>query len=510
MDLQVETALDAFADFCSTLVLENGTNMELQEFQRWMLAPYFGEFVEVGICVPTGNGKTSLLGALALYHCINTPDANVILAAAARDQASKMLEQAGGFVKRTKWLDAKFKLQLTGHKRILSKFDGGVIQAISADANTADGAIPTLVCVDELHRHKSSELYGVLRDKCAKRSGKIISISTAGDSEESPLGRLRTRALALPNAIRNGVEVTAEDEYSGFAWRELSLKDDDDHEDFDLVALANPLHIHSPMSLKKRYLSASIEPWQWARFTCGIWLGGENSAFDAVAWKQCGKWPDIAEGTTVWVGVDLGWRYDSTALVPFFYDESLEGQEDDEGNRIPAEIVGLPTIIDAPGDGTSTQPKEVLRALSRLNRRTPIECIVIDPNAEAGFLIEAMQDHERWPELNHIRVVEHSQNPSPMADACMGLAEAIRAHKIAHCDGHSDLSQTGREKAAKLTAHVMAAGVKPTSGEQWRIVKQKGGRKIDAAVALAIVRAKRLEKPAKPKITAETYSGWKI
>ena len=485
--------------------------MELQEFQRWILTPYFSDCFETGICIPTGNGKTSLLGALALYHCLNTPyDANVVLAAAARDQASKMLDQAGGFVRRTPWLDKKFKLQLTGHKRILSRFDNSVIQAISADAQTADGAIPTLVCVDELHRHKSSELYAILRDKCAKRQGKIISISTAGDSEESPLGRLRTRALALPTATRQGVAVTADDDDSGFAWRELSLTDDANHEDFELVKEANPLEIHTSDSLRRRYLSASMEPWQWARFTCGIWLGGENSAFDAVAWRACGRWPDIEAGTHVWLGVDLGWRYDSTALVPFVYDESVDGTEDEAGKPIPPEIVGLPTIIEAPGDGSSTSHKAVLTAITAIHKRTPIDCLVIDPNAEAGFLIEQMQDPERWPELNGLTVVEHSQNPSPMADACMGLAEAIRAGRIAHPDGHADLSKRERERAAGLTAHVLAAGAKTTSGEHWRIVKQRGGRKIDAAVALAIVRAKRLEKPAKPKVSAKTYAGWKI
>lgn len=508
--LVADTALDEFAEFCSTLILENGSNMELQPFQRWLLRPYFDGYAETAICVPTGNGKTSLLGALALYHAMNTQDANVVLAAAARDQAARMLEQAGGFVRRTPYLDKHFKLQLYGNKRIIGRKTGSLIRAIAADAHTADGEIPTLVCVDELHRHKSSELYGVLRDKCAKRQGQILSISTAGDSEESPLGRLRTKALSLPSALRNGVEVTADDEDSGFAWRELSLTDDDvtagRHEDFELVKLVNPLDVHTPQSLRTRYLSASMEPWQWARFTCGVWLGGENSAFDAVAWRNCGRWPDIAEGTHVWLGVDLGWRYDSTALVPFHFDES---QDIPDGSP---EVVGLPTIIEAPGDGTSTSHKAVLTAISAIHKRTPIDVIVIDPNAEAGFLIEQMGDSERWPELNSIEVIEHSQNPDPMADACMGLAESIRAGRIAHPDGSADFKDYPRlrERASALTSHVLAAGVKSTSGNKWRIVKQKGGRKIDAAVALAMVRAKRLEKPKRPKVTANTYVGWKI
>jgi membrane protease YdiL (CAAX protease family) len=39
--------------------------------------------------------------------------------------------------------------------------------------------LPTLALVDELHRHKSGELYGVLADGCGPRNGQVITISTA-------------------------------------------------------------------------------------------------------------------------------------------------------------------------------------------------------------------------------------------------------------------------------------------------------------------------------------------
>jgi phage terminase large subunit-like protein len=54
---------------------------------------------------------------------------------------------------------------------------------LAADVDTADGVIPTLALVDEMHRHKSAGLYGVFRDGLGARDGQMLTISTAGDNE---------------------------------------------------------------------------------------------------------------------------------------------------------------------------------------------------------------------------------------------------------------------------------------------------------------------------------------
>ena len=43
---------------------------------------------------------------------------------------------------------------------------------LAADEATADGVIPTLALVDELHRHRSAGLYGVFRDGLGPRTGR--------------------------------------------------------------------------------------------------------------------------------------------------------------------------------------------------------------------------------------------------------------------------------------------------------------------------------------------------
>ena len=81
---------------------------------------------------------------------------------------------------------------------------GGRIRVLASDTDTVDGQLPTLALVDELHRHRSAELYGILRDGLGPRGGQLIAISTAGDDESTPLGRLRARAHAMPGLQCDG------------------------------------------------------------------------------------------------------------------------------------------------------------------------------------------------------------------------------------------------------------------------------------------------------------------
>ena len=51
----------------------------------------------------------------------------------------------------------------------------------AAGSEHADGVIPTLPIIDELHRHRNMNLYRTWGGKFAKRGGQLLTISTAGD-----------------------------------------------------------------------------------------------------------------------------------------------------------------------------------------------------------------------------------------------------------------------------------------------------------------------------------------
>jgi hypothetical protein len=124
-----------------------------------------------------------------------------------------MYEQACGFVERKDLATGKLLPQAAalqkavllrkGYREIRSRRDNGFVRVVSGDKDTVDGVIVTLGLVDELHRHKDGgQLYGVLADGVGPRNGQIFTISTAGETMKSALGRIRAKALKLPGIKR--------------------------------------------------------------------------------------------------------------------------------------------------------------------------------------------------------------------------------------------------------------------------------------------------------------------
>ena len=104
------------------------------------------------------------------------PPALIPIVAASRDQADGLRERAekivklsgarrqgkrGAMLPELRIGDIVFEVK-SGLREIWC--DGSVTRVLAADAKTADGVIPTVAMVDELHSHPDGELYGVLRD----------------------------------------------------------------------------------------------------------------------------------------------------------------------------------------------------------------------------------------------------------------------------------------------------------------------------------------------------------
>jgi len=159
--------LELFQRFAGSLPLEDGHSlMVVEEFQRLILTSYFEGARELVVLLPKGNGKSSLLAVLALFELMTTPDAEIIVVAAARDQAAIMLRQAAGMVRRSSALSGRLQVK---QREITNRELGGRIRVMASDVDTGDGVIPSLVLVDELHRHRRAELYSLLRASLHKR-----------------------------------------------------------------------------------------------------------------------------------------------------------------------------------------------------------------------------------------------------------------------------------------------------------------------------------------------------
>jgi len=463
--------LDDFADFCSELVLDNGATMTLEPFQRKVLTDYFEGVRETLILIPKKQGKTTLLAAIALWHLLTTPDAECVVAAASRDQATILFDQAAGFVRRTPDLAEQVSVK-RGYRELRVPDGSGRVRVLAADVDTADGVLPSLALVDELHRHKSADLYGIFRDGLGPRDGRMLTISTAGDDESSPLGELRKGAHALRGFTKDGAYGHVRT--SGFAWHEWALDPDQDRENLALVKGANPASWQTIEALRERHDSPSMTPWAWARFACGVWMAGEESAISEREWRACADAettiPDGSEG--VLVGIDLGWKHDYTALVPI----CRPGGGD-------VALVHPPTILIPPGDGVAIDAEDIFAVVEQMAEKWPQVVFVLDPEAGGEQLAQRIDRELQGRAL----VATHSQKTTAMCTAAQRLSEAISAKRIQHPDD------------AELTRHVLNAAAQQV-GAAWKFVKRrKKGGKIDALVALAMAHSVLIAGPPKPK-----------
>lgn len=429
--------------------------MELEPFQRTMLGDLFEGARETLILLPKKNAKSTSMGALALFHLLSTPDADCIIVAASREQAEIILRQARGFVRRSAALSERLVIK---QREIVYPDLDGRIQVRASDSDTVDGWLGTLGFIDELHRHKSPDLYGIIRDGLGARGGQMCTISTAGADQNSVLWKMRQAAINL-GVERDGAYMRAGSK--SFVLHEWSLPADGEftygpeatEEEkqavIETVKSANPLKAMSTERLRERHDSPSMVPWQWARFACNIWTQGEEAWLPIGVWDRNTEPGAIPEGAPVWLGIDLGLKHDTAAIVAV----SPEG----DNYRAEAHILTPPT------DGTSLDIAEVEAVVRELAAKYDVHAATYDPwrfERSAQIL-----------EDEGILMVEHPMTNVRMAPESEALYEAIMRGKIIH-DGN-----------AEFTSHVNA-GVPTETERGWRLTKRKAKDKIDALIAL--------------------------
>jgi phage terminase large subunit-like protein len=239
--------LDHFLKWTSGLVLDSGDNWELEDFQRDIVADILAGYKETWLVVPEGNGKTTLLAGIALYHTAHTPTAFVPIGASSREQAEILYRQAEGFILRTDHIRARGNSAKAdkgfwpqeGMRRIKCHDTAGRIQVYAADDRTADGVIPTLAMLDELHRHRNLRLYRTWTGKLEKRGGQIVTISTAGEPESEFEETRKALVTDADERENGGPRIRAVNGQAVI--HDWALRNRTEMDDMEAVAAANPL-----------------------------------------------------------------------------------------------------------------------------------------------------------------------------------------------------------------------------------------------------------------------------
>ena len=140
---------------------------------------------------PTHN--TGLIAAIALAHLVG-PEAvlhgEIYSAANDREQASIVFKFARQFVELEPELRDKIEI-IQSTKTMLARATGSIYRAVSAEAGTKHGFLPSVVIYDELAQAKNRDLYDVLDTSFgATEEPLFITISTQSNDPEHILSKL--------------------------------------------------------------------------------------------------------------------------------------------------------------------------------------------------------------------------------------------------------------------------------------------------------------------------------
>lgn len=190
-----DEAIEFIETFCVHIKGEwAGTSLLLEPWQKFIVFNIFGwkrksdgfrRFRTAYIEVPRKNGKSSLAAAIGLYMLVADGEAGgeIYSAATKKDQAKIIFDAAKAMVMKSPSLKKKIGT-FTNNLHIEST--ASKFEPLSADYSTMDGLNIHCGLVDEVHAHKTSDVWDVLETATgSRRQSLILAVTTAGFNRET-------------------------------------------------------------------------------------------------------------------------------------------------------------------------------------------------------------------------------------------------------------------------------------------------------------------------------------
>lgn len=422
-------------------------------------------YTEALVGVPRKNGKSTVAAGLALYLLLfdGEPAPEVYGAAGSRQQARIVFQEAARMVRQSPVLSEWCRV--LRNEIIVDSIDG-VYRVVSADGGLQMGTNPSGVVADELHVWKGDagrELYYAFSTGMEARENPLmVSITTAGYDLDTIAYEVYERGLNKNDA--------------GFLLWWLGASEHADPSDPATWLHANPAPWLNEAVLRRRF--HRLPPSVFARLHLNIWTTSE------ALWLPMGAWRKLADrrlriepGERVWLGVDIGFKRDASAIV-----EVARRDGAGPGGRplYIAKAYIFPPAVGADGVLNLAPVKRKLKELIGTRR-------VQELRYDRTLFGESA--HE-FAELVRVVEVPWSSNQR-IVEGTEALFELIVEALLRH-DGDGEFQ-----------AHVEAGAIRETESG-FRITKQKSKRRIDALAALlmaatgAVSRQRGAEPGARP------------
>jgi phage terminase large subunit-like protein len=304
-----------------------GTPIRLEPWQVFALSTAFGwikpdgrrRFRRVYIEVPRGNGKSALSSAVGLYMLTQDeePGAEVYSFATTQDQAKIVWGDARRMALKCEPFRERFGVDVWAHS-IVCEGSGSKFEAKSAEGSTLDGLNVHFACVDELHAHKTRDVYDVVETGAGKRSQSLLwVITTAGSDRAGICYEVRTYVTKLLAGIFE------DDTQFGIVY---GLDPDDDWTTEEALRKANPnwgvsVEPAATLALQRKAITLPSATNNFKTKHLNEWVNAASAWLDMRKWDACAdaslREADFAADECV-TALDLASKIDIAARVNLY------------------------------------------------------------------------------------------------------------------------------------------------------------------------------------------------
>lgn len=300
----------------------SGQPIDLSPHQAWVIACVFGwknedtgkrRFRTVYEEVARKDGKTTKLAGIGCYGLTKDSEGGpeIYAASTKREQSKILFDEASRMVKQSGPLRRRLDVQ---QHRIVNNANFGKFEPLSADGNTMDGLNPHFALVDELHAHKTPEVWDVLKSALGARSQPLIwAITTAGFNKNGICYEIRDYAVKILTGVIDD---------DSFFTIIFTIDEGDDWQDENNWIKANP---NMGVSISLDYLreqakQAAVMPTAKTNFLAkhlNVWVTGDSLWCNIEKWIECGAEytiEDLKGAVEVYLGVDLSSTADITSI----------------------------------------------------------------------------------------------------------------------------------------------------------------------------------------------------
>ncbi|MGN8117515.1 terminase large subunit [Labrys sp. 22185] len=436
----------------------------------------------VVLLLPRGSGKTTFASAQSLLHLLGPerrPFGQSILAASDRSQAGIAFMEARGIVECDKRLFSATKIYDAHNSR--KKLDyrkiGSSLEVISADGGKQHGRTISFALCDELHVWKGRDLWQAIQTGVDKVDDSLLVIATTAGTGQTSVAYEKieeARKIARGEIVDPSILPVLFEADPDCDWRNEELW----HKVMPGLAHGLP-PIGGVRRHARRAERSMSELRDFLQLKLNVWQDASKSPFVNMSVYDEGAAPfDLQDmkGLPCWLGVDLSWHGDLTALVacwraeddtyfvhPWFFAPRGNLDERERMSKLPYKQWEKDGLIEI-HEGRDIDHGLVEKRIRQLCEDFDVQQIAFDPAHGRDVMNHLVDDG--------LPVVQHRQIPGLMMPAISATEHIIVGGRFRH-GGHKLLRSNFANVEVEKTGY----------GDKSKLTKSEEWLSIDGATA---------------------------